>query len=230
MSSGIPSAERCMMEWKGRIFTSANPGLEKQVGHVFLPAVQRRIQTWLDKQAGFPALGAQTEYSFYCENCYPLSDDRRAYFQKLVKAAKPSYGYRLLVLLAEAGVFDSVWTTNFDSLSAVASVGTGVTSIEVGLDTTGRVDRLPRKGELLCVSMHGDYRRRALVVSSRGRHHGGFWRSSPLEVMFRWAATPQIQHCSNLTSRPLKRRRALFGSKLCPNHRFSFLAGSGSPG
>ncbi|HPV81475.1 MAG TPA: SIR2 family protein [Nitrospira sp.] len=162
VSSGIPSAERCMMEWKGRIFTSANPGLEKQVGHVFLPAVQRRIQTWLDKQAGFPALGAQTEYSFYCENCYPLSDDRRAYFQKLVKAAKPSYGYRLLVLLAEAGVFDSVWTTNFDSLSAVASVGTGVTSIEVGLDTTGRVDRLPRKGELLCVSMHGDYRYDAL--------------------------------------------------------------------
>jgi hypothetical protein len=90
VSSGIPSAERCMMEWKGGIFTSANPGLEKQVGHVFLPAVQRRIQTCLDKQAGFPALGAPTEYSFYCERCYPLSDDRRAYFQKLLKAAKPS--------------------------------------------------------------------------------------------------------------------------------------------
>jgi len=58
VSSGIPSAERCIMEWKGRIFTSANPGLEKEVGHLFLSSVQRRIQTWLDRQAGFPPAGA----------------------------------------------------------------------------------------------------------------------------------------------------------------------------
>ena len=35
VSSGIPSAEKCIMEWKGRLFTSANPGLEKEVGHLF---------------------------------------------------------------------------------------------------------------------------------------------------------------------------------------------------
>ena len=34
VSSGIPSADRCITEWKGRIFTSANPGLEKEVGHL----------------------------------------------------------------------------------------------------------------------------------------------------------------------------------------------------
>jgi hypothetical protein len=146
------------MEWKGRIFTSANPGLEKQVGHLSLPSVQRRIQTWVDKQVGFPSSGHPSEYSFFFEHCYPLADDRRAYFQSLVKAAHPSFGYQLLALLAEAGVFDSVWTTNFDGLSARATIGTAVTAIEVGLDSTARIERLPRKNELLCVALHGDYR------------------------------------------------------------------------
>jgi len=158
IGSGISSAEKCIMEWKGRIFTSANPGLEKEVGYLFLASVQRRIQTWLDRQAGFPEAGAPTEYSFYCERCYPLADDRRAYFQNLVKAGQPSYGYRLLALLAEAGVLDSVWTTNFDGFAARATVGSPVTTIEVGLDSAGRIDRLPRKNELLCVALHGDYR------------------------------------------------------------------------
>src|SRR2546425_525037 len=103
VSSGIPSAERCTLEWKGRIFTSANPGLEQQVGHLSLPSVQRRIQVWIDKQSGFPPAGHADEYSFFFEHCYPLADDRRAYFQNLVKAARPSFGYRLLTLFAEAG-------------------------------------------------------------------------------------------------------------------------------
>lgn len=158
VSSGIPSAERCTMEWKGRIFTSANPGLEKQVGHLTLPSVQRRIQSWLDKQTGFPPAGHASEYSFFFEHCYPLADDRRAYFQSLVKAAHPSFGYQLLALLAEAGVLDSIWSTNFDGLPARATVGSAVTAIEVGLDTTARIERLPRKNELLCVALHGDYR------------------------------------------------------------------------
>src|SRR5439155_23074736 len=136
VSSGIPSAERSIMEWKGRIFTSANPGLEREVGHLFLPSVQRRIQAWLDRLGGFPQPGAPAEYSFYCERCYPLAEDRRAYFQGLVKAGQPSYGYRLLALLAERGVFDSVWGTNFDGYPARATVGTAVTAIEVGLDST----------------------------------------------------------------------------------------------
>jgi hypothetical protein len=82
VSSGIPSAERCTIEWKGQIFRSANPGLERQVGHLSLPSVQRRIQTWIDKQAGFPRYGDPDEYSFFFEHCYPVADDRRAYFQR----------------------------------------------------------------------------------------------------------------------------------------------------
>lgn len=158
MSSGMPSAEKCIMEWKGQIFTSANPGLEKQVSHLFLASMQRRIQAWLDKQQRFPVAGSDDEYGTYFECCYPLIDDRRAYFQNLVKAATPSFGYRLLALSAEAGVIDSVWTTNFDGLASRSTIGTPVTAIDVGLDSTGRIERLPRKQELLCVALHGDYR------------------------------------------------------------------------
>lgn len=167
VSSGIPSAEKCIMEWKGRIFTSANPGLEKEVGHLFLASVQSRIQSWLDRQAGFPPAGSLAEYSFYVECCYPLSDDRRAYFQNLVKVGRPSYGYRLLALLAEEGAVDSVWSTNFDCYPAQATVGSPVTAIEVGLDSTGRIERLPRKSELLCVALHGDYRYDALKNTTK---------------------------------------------------------------
>lgn len=76
----------------------------------------------------------------------------------LVKSAHPSFGYRLVAVLAEAGLFDSVWSTNFDALPARAAVGSRITTIEVGLDTAARIERLPRKNELLCVALHGDYR------------------------------------------------------------------------
>jgi hypothetical protein len=162
LSSGIPSAEKCMMEWKAKIFSSSNPGLEKQVGHAFLPAVQRKIQTWLDKQGGYPADGSEEEYGVYFEHCYPVADDRRAYFQNIIKTASPGFGYRLLALLAESGIFNSVWSTNFDGLPARVTAGSSVVPIEVGLDSIDRIERQPRKDELLCVAVHGDYRYDAL--------------------------------------------------------------------
>lgn len=158
VSSGIPSAEHCIMEWKGRIFTSANPGLERQVGNLSLPSVRGRIQAWMNKQPGFPPAGHADEYSYYFERCYPLPEDRRAYFRDILRKVSPSYGYQLLALLAEAGVFDSVWSTNFDALTARAMSGSVVTAIEVGLDSVSRVERQSRRGDLLCVALHGDYR------------------------------------------------------------------------
>jgi hypothetical protein len=162
----MPSAEKCVLQWKGKLFTSANPGLEPQIGNVLLPSIQRRIQAWLDKQKIFPRADAEDEYGYYFEQCYPLADDRRAYFQQLVRCARPSFGFQLLALLAEGGLFDSVWTTNFDDLVARATAETSVTPIEIGLDTTERIDRIPRAKELVCVAIHGDYRYDALKNTS----------------------------------------------------------------
>jgi SIR2-like protein len=157
-SSGIPSAQMCIWEWKRQIFLTNNPGLEDQFAELSLDGVRRRIQRWLDKQQTYPPENAPEEYGFYIRQCFPISDDRRAYFAELIRQASPHVGYRLLCHLAQADLIRSVWSPNFDCLPARAAANFKLTPIEVGIDTQSRVSRAPAKGELLCVSMHGDYR------------------------------------------------------------------------
>lgn len=158
VSSGVPSAEKCVWEWKHNIFATNNPGLEDQFSELSLPSVCRRIQEWLDRQGSYPVAGSAEEYGFYIQHCYPIGADRKAYFQDRIRAAKPHVGYRLLCHLALADVFRSVWTTNFDGLVARAAAGFRLTPIEIGIDSQNRLPRSTRKGEILCVSLHGDYR------------------------------------------------------------------------
>ena len=158
VSSGLPSAEMCVWEWKRDIFLTNNPGLEEQFAELSLPGVQRRIQRWLNDQGRFPSAGAPEEYGFYVEQCFPIAGDRRAYFQEKVRVARPHVGYQLLCHLAEAGLVGSVWSTNFDGLTARAAAAFSVTPVEIGIDSQQRLVRQATQGELLCVSMHGDYR------------------------------------------------------------------------
>ena len=158
ISSGIPSAAACIWEWKRTIFVTGNPGMEAQFQELSLPSVKHRIQEWLDSQRKFPAIGASGEYGFYINACYPLQGDRRSFFARYLEQARPSSGYQLLALMARAGTISSVWTTNFDALSARSATGANVPVIEVGIDSQARVDRVPRPGELLSVALHGDYR------------------------------------------------------------------------
>lgn len=158
ISSGMPSAERCIWEWKQDIFVTNNPMLRESVGELSLPGTQQRIQRWLDQRGNSPNAGDPEEYSFYAEECYPTSQDRRAFFQSYVDKSKPHIGYRLLPLLAKAGLLRSVWTTNFDGLVSRASAAANLTCIEIGIDTHHRVSRPQADGELRVVAMHGDYR------------------------------------------------------------------------
>jgi hypothetical protein len=158
-TSGVPSAEMCIWEWKRQIFLTNNPGLEDQFTEISLDGVRRKIQDWLDRQGGYPKEGTPEEYGFYIKQCFPIADDRRAFFQQKVKQAEPHVGYRLLCHLAAADLIRSVWSPNFDGLPArSAAAFSGLTPIEVGIDTQGRLSRTPDAGELLCVSIHGDYR------------------------------------------------------------------------
>jgi len=158
VTSGLPSAWRCIWEWKREIFVSNHPQLADQFRELTLPSVQERIQSWLDRQSSYPVEGAPEEYGVYIEACFPEADDRRRWFQEKIKEGRPHVGYKALCALAESGFVDSVWTTNFDQLVARAAADFNISPIEVGLDSTQRIDRPIRSDELLIVSLHGDYR------------------------------------------------------------------------
>ena len=158
VNSGVPSAEKCIWEWKRSIFVTNNPGLEDQFSELSLPSVQSRIQEWLDRKDTFPPAGSADEYGFYIEQCYPIMENRRAYFQDRIRSAKPHVGYRLLAHLAQGDLVRSVWTTNFDGFAARTSTDFNLTTIEIGIDCQNRLHRIPSKGELVCVALHGDYR------------------------------------------------------------------------
>ncbi len=162
ISSNVISADMCIWQWKRLIFITNNPGLQHQLPDLSLPSVQDRIQRWLDSDGNYPPRGSAEEYGFYAECCYPIADDRRRYFQHLCDQAKPHVSYQLSCLLAEAEIVKSVWTTNFDGLVAKAAAAAKITPVEIGLDTAHRIVRLPNRGELLCVALHGDYRYDAL--------------------------------------------------------------------
>lgn len=158
ISSGMPSAQRCIWEWKQDIFVTNNPTLRDSVGELSLPGTRYRIQRWLDQRGRYPVENSPDEYSFYARECYPTGQDRRSFFQSYVSQSKPHTGYRLLPLLAKAGLVRTIWTTNFDGLVSRACATNDLVCIEVGIDTAHRAMRPQAQGELRVVSMHGDYR------------------------------------------------------------------------
>ena len=158
VSSGVPSAEACIWEWKRELFLTNNPGLEEQFSELSLPSVQQRIQQWLDRQGTYPERGSSEEYGIYIQHCFPIANDRRAFFQEKIRDARPYIGYQLLCHLAQADLVRSIWSTNFDGLVARAAARFSLTPLEVGIDSQGRLPHQVNKGELLCVSLHGDYR------------------------------------------------------------------------
>lgn len=158
ISSGMPSAERCIWEWKREIFVTNNPTLRDSVGELSLPGTRTRIQHWLDQREAYPPLGDASEYSFYAKECYLTAEHRRKFFQSFVERSQPHTAYRLLPLLAKIGLVGTVWTTNFDGLIARACAAANVICVEVGIDCAERSLRPMSAKELRLVSLHGDFR------------------------------------------------------------------------
>ena len=158
ITSGMPSAQMCIWEWKRSIFLTNNIGLESQFSEITLASVQARIQRWLDRQGLYPQAGDPSEYSVYIEACYPIPESRRLYFQEKVRQAKPHIGHQMVGELASQRLIRSVWTTNFDQLTSRALGEQQISPIEVGIDSAHRAVRAAHSGELLIVSLHGDYR------------------------------------------------------------------------
>ncbi|KAB8151627.1 hypothetical protein EZY14_017115 [Kordia sp. TARA_039_SRF] len=158
ITSGIQSAYDCIWEWKKDIYLSKNVNASNYYKNYKDDSVRKSIQKWLDSQGEYPRLNSSEEYSFFAEKAYPISDDRRKYFQSLIENKEPYIGYKLLCLLAEHNIVKSVWTTNFDSLITRAAHQNKLTPIEISLDNVDRIYRNQSNKELLAISLHGDYK------------------------------------------------------------------------
>lgn len=157
ITSGIQSAYDCIWEWKKDIYLSKNVNASDYYKNYKDDSVRKSIQKWLDSQGEYPKLDSNEEYSFFAERAYPISDDRRKYFQSLIENKQPYIGYKLLCLLAEHNVIKSVWTTNFDGLIVRSAHQNGLTPIEINLDNVDRIYRNQSNKELLAIALHGDY-------------------------------------------------------------------------
>jgi hypothetical protein len=157
MSSGIPSAYECIWQWKQKIYTSQTGN---NIGNVDFKSdnVKSFIQKWLDSEGSYPPLDHPHEYSYYVEKCYPIEEDRRAFFKSICEKKDPSIGYHLLALLHEIGLVQAIWTTNFDDLSAQAIMLNRGTLVDITLDSVDRIIRPLDKSEILQIKLHGDYK------------------------------------------------------------------------
>ena len=159
ITSGVPSAAACIREWKRDIFVTNNPTLRDFVSETSLPSVQRRIDEWLQANDHWPGED-EDDYCYFISKCHRIADNRRRFFEPYVLNASPHIGYQLLCILVESQLIKSVWTTNFDQLvSRAAAAGNAPFAvIEIGPESTHRWPRQPSATELICVSLHGDFR------------------------------------------------------------------------
>lgn len=159
ISSGIPSANDCIWDWKGTIYKSNNTTVDKWINNFQNPKVQNIIQNWLDNQGGYIPKGDKGEYSFYAKKCFPIEKNRSQYFQDICRNTKPSIGYRSIPLLVKQGLLDSIWTTNFDELVLNSCMQGGVQGYEIALDSVHHIhQRTQSRNELPIIKLHGDFK------------------------------------------------------------------------
>jgi len=158
ISSGVKSADDCIWEWKKNIFVSKNPNLANQYKEYKSEAVKASIQKWLDNEGCYPPLNDPEEYSKYALLAHPIEAVRRKFFENICRDKEPYIGYKLLCLFAQVGMLRSVFTTNLDGLIVKSAYQSGITPIEVTLESSDRIFRPSSKNELLSVALHGDFK------------------------------------------------------------------------
>lgn len=166
ITSGIPSANDCIWDWKKLIYCSSQSSIPSFIDPKS-DTCKNIIQKWLDAQGKFPPIGDPNEYSVYAEEALPIEGDRVKYFEHLAQGKQPYIGYKLLCLLNKYGIVKSVWSTNFDGLVERAAQQANITPICINLDCTDRIYRTESTSELLYIALHGDYKYTSLKNTSK---------------------------------------------------------------
>lgn len=159
-SSGVPTAEECIWEWKKEIFKSNN--IDKLDKYQDLDwdsdNAKKIVQDWLDKDGSYLPANDHGEYSFYAERSFVNSATRQKYFEGLFQGKNPGLGYKILCLLAQSGMAKIVFTTNFDGLFVKAALQADLMYKEITIETADLIHQPMTEKSVLCVALHGDYK------------------------------------------------------------------------
>ncbi len=164
-SSGVPTAQECIWEWKSELYKSNHLD---EINSIDLNDTKSRekIQEWLDNEGGYPKENDPTEYSYYAEKFCVDNEGRRRYFEKLFEGKDPGLGYKALTLFAKKGAFKIFLTTNFDGLITKALQSEGVSVREITIETADLIHKPIPKSDVYSVALHGDYKYSALKNTS----------------------------------------------------------------
>ena len=140
-TSGVKSRSEMISDWRRMIYSSYKG--------------KHDFKVWLKQQEWY---GAEDEYSHLFELVYDQPSLRRAYIEKAVCKAKPNLGYIYLASLIEAGIFNIIFTTNFDDLlsDAFFYFGNNLRPIVCTHDSSVSSVRLISDRPKI-VKLHGDF-------------------------------------------------------------------------
>jgi hypothetical protein len=160
-AAGIKTAGDMVWDFKQRLYRSQKKASPSAITDISDPVVQRKLQTYFDQLGGYPAAGAEDEYSAYFEATYHSPRDRRTYLEELIGRGKPSFGHLALALLMAENLCRAAWTTNFDRTveDAAAQIlgGTG-RLLTADLSEPAKLRRAWDEGKApLYGKLHGDY-------------------------------------------------------------------------
>lgn len=116
VSSGIKSAGSMIAEWKRQVFATLHQADAKD-SPSFEEWCESGYDKWretVEREAGIDR--DDSDYGALFSYFFPKSKERQTYIEKLMKDAKPAFGYLYLAGLINDKRFNRILTTNFDDL------------------------------------------------------------------------------------------------------------------
>lgn len=142
VTSKVKLAKDMIREWRDRHF--------EMYGHS-----EEKPEDYLKKQAWFDT---SEEYSILFESLFDQPSQRREFIETCIKSANPSWGYIYLVNLLMKGIFNTVFTTNFDDLlnEACYTFSSEVRPIVCAHDSSISSIRITSSRPKI-IKLHGDF-------------------------------------------------------------------------
>lgn len=128
-----------------------------------IPGAQELVSDWRESYSEIygkdhESKGHSDEYSRLFEVLYDKPYQRRECIEKLVIKASPSWGHIYLVNLLKCGVFNTIFTTNFDDLlnEACSQFSPGLRPIVCAHDSSVKYVRITSSRPKI-IKLHGDF-------------------------------------------------------------------------